>query len=408
MRHGMLGKELAARGHQVTQWAATFNHFTKKQRADRDQLIQWSENYEIQLLHGSGYQRHIGWRRMAFHRQMAEAFRANAAKKQRPDIILTSLPTLEVSSKAVAFGRTHNVPVMLDVRDLWPDAVYQALPRPMTPLLRTAARPFERKLKQVCHAADGILAVSESYLQWATEHAGRRTGGQDRVFPLGYEQTSIQDSQRVAAERFWESYGVKRDGSFRCCFFGTLGSSTDLRPVFDAAAAYQAADCQAAGSDKVQFVICGAGPKWEKSNATARALKNVIMPGWVTPEQIRVLMELSDVGIAPYGARASQSLPNKPIEYLSSALPVVSSLRGEMETLLSKQRCGLTYDPTEKQHLYRRLEELRAQPTYHAEMRTNARQLFAREFAADKVYPAMAEHLELVAGIRRAVPTLAA
>ena len=46
----------------------------------------------------------------------------------RPDLILCSYPTIELSVEAVRYGRTHGIPVVLDVRDLWPDIVLDLLP----------------------------------------------------------------------------------------------------------------------------------------------------------------------------------------------------------------------------------------------------------------------------------------
>ena len=43
----------------------------------------------------------------------------------KPDIIVVSLPTIEFSYEACRYGEKNNVPVIVDVRDLWPDSFKQ-------------------------------------------------------------------------------------------------------------------------------------------------------------------------------------------------------------------------------------------------------------------------------------------
>jgi glycosyltransferase involved in cell wall biosynthesis len=91
------------------------------------------------------------------------------------------------------------------------------------------------------------------------------------------------------------------------------------------------------------------------------------------------------------------SIPNKTVEYLSAGLPLISSLSGTVESLIHEFNCGRTYDSAGQ--LVRILEELSGRPDLLAHMSSNARELFARCFKAEKVYSDLADHLEaLVAG----------
>ena len=55
----------------------------------------------------------------------------NLASKEKilPDLILSSIPTSELSLEATKLGRKNNIPVILDIRDLWPDVFLDVLPK---------------------------------------------------------------------------------------------------------------------------------------------------------------------------------------------------------------------------------------------------------------------------------------
>ncbi|HAJ27885.1 MAG TPA: hypothetical protein DCG53_11705 [Syntrophus sp. (in: bacteria)] len=97
------------------------------------------------------------------------------------------------------------------------------------------------------------------------------------------------------------------------------------------------------------------------------------------------LMELSNVGLAPYAANTRMSLPNKPFEYFAGGLPVVSSIQGELKQLLEKHQCGRTYRPESADELASILSELNSSATLCREMGNRARNLLNQEFSIDRI-----------------------
>ena len=79
--------------------------------------------------------------------------------------------------------------------------------------------------------------------------------------------------------------------------------------------------------------------------AFGKNVDNIIMPGWIDAAQIRVLMEMSIGGLAPFKKRIDflSSIPNKVIEYLSAGLPVISGIDGEIKQLIDQYDCGVVY-----------------------------------------------------------------
>ena len=111
-------------------------------------------------------------------------------------------------------------------------------------------------------------------------------------------------------------------------------------------------------------------------------------------------MRMSKIGLAPYisSDNFTQNLPNKPVEYLSAGLPVVSSLQGNLQQLLSRHDCGVTYGNRDAGQLARVVADLHDNPGRLAAMSENCRGLYQDQFVAEKVYSEMHAYL---AGIVR-------
>src|ERR1022692_5212730 len=153
-RTGNLGRFLSAHGHHVIWWTSTFDHYRKEHICDEDdKTISLGDRFTVRLLRGCGYSRNIGFARMLDHALVARRFARAIKHEPRPDIILCALPTVELCLACIEYGRSTLVPVVLDMRDMWPDIFLEPVP----PLLRAPARlvlqPFFRKARNACAQA---------------------------------------------------------------------------------------------------------------------------------------------------------------------------------------------------------------------------------------------------------------
>src|ERR1700682_190359 len=150
MRTGTLARFLCQAGHRVVWWTSTFNHVHKYHRFDSDRSVPVDTNLTIKLLHGIGYKRHVSLRRLIDHGIVARKFSTIARREARPDLIVASMPTLELAAAACAFGTRVGTPVVLDIRDLWPDAFTELLPTLLRPLAGPTFFAFRRLAKYSC------------------------------------------------------------------------------------------------------------------------------------------------------------------------------------------------------------------------------------------------------------------
>ncbi len=389
-RYGILADYVVRSGGQVRRWAPTFVHSQKIYRAQQDKEISIGKRYTVELLHAKGYKNNISFQRIVFHRRMAKKFLRSAMGQGVPDVILCSMPTPDMCMAAIKYGRQFSVPVIIDVRDLWPDVFIDYAPRPFRPLMNLGLWPLFCVNKLVFRAATGIFGISDSYLEWGLRYAEREKGPYDGVFYMGYQTKTLSEDELAIEKRRWYNRGLQ-DQDFICCFFGTINYQFDLETVLQAAFALQNN-----GEKNFKFVVCGDGPLLKYYKQKAAGLNNVMFPGWVGWKEIVSLMELSKVGLAPYKRGAKMSIPNKPLEYLSAGLPVLSSLRGELEKILDEAGGGWTYDPGSPEQLINLLITIARDDKRLKEESEKARNLFDLRFSDDKIYPSMVEYLNYI------------
>ncbi|MCX7890844.1 MAG: glycosyltransferase family 4 protein [Burkholderiales bacterium] len=397
LRAGILAERLWRAGHEVVWWTSSFDHTAKRHRSVTDDTITLRERYTLKLMHGPGYRRNVSLARMRDHRIVARKFAAQAPAEPRPDVVVASYPTIELAASATRYGRERGVPVVVDVRDLWPDIFLDLVPGWARPLARIALGPLYAEARRALVEATAIVGNARPFVEWGLHLAGRSAGPDDVEFPFGYDTAVPDPVPQAEAAAFWRAEGVSRIVSRPiACFFGTFGRQFDIDTVI-AAARLLARDVP-----PVLFVLCGEGERLLAYREAAADLPNVLFPGWVDAPKIWTLMRMSTVGLAPYrpGAAFAGNLPNKPIEYLSASLPVIAGVEGYLGALLRDWDCGATYAPGDPAALARTLRELVADPARLARMASNAGRLFAERFDADRVYGKMIAYLERLAARR--------
>lgn len=393
MRTAMLSQFASDLGHSVTWWTSSFDHGLKTQRCATATSIAITDRFRINEVCSPGYSRNVSLARCYDHFIGATRFLAAARQLPPPDIIFASLPTLELTAAGCRYAVERSIPVVVDILDLWPDVFWDVLPEPTKPAGRLLFAPYELLARYSCKAAAAITGPNEQFLKWGLAHARRGATEYDCVFPMAYTSGSPTNEAIASARRFWAQHGLALDGrEFIVCFFGTLGRQFDLESVIKAAARIERLQ------PTVRFVICGTGESAERYMTLSRESQNVLWPGWVGAAEIWTLMRGARIGLAPYRPSPNflEHLPNKPFEYLSAGLPILTTLPGALGRLLTENDCGLTYPYGDSTELLRLLLELHGNPLRLAELSLNAQATYNRAFVAEKVYPQMVNYLQSI------------
>ncbi len=390
LRTGLFGQALARKGHEVTWWTSDFDHFQKKSRFNGYTEQVSEPRLTIKLLHSVAYRKNVSLARILNHQGIARQFEQKIRNEVLPDIIVCSMPTIELLEKAAQFAEDNSIPLLADIRDLWPDIFEAAVPHFARPFSRPVIATFQKRLRKALVRCTGIIGISEAYLNWALDIAQQETGPCDAVFPLGYQVPPEKGLSLNEEKVFLEQKGVN-PAKMVCWFVGTFGSTYDLDTVIAAAKRLHFE-----GSEHVQFVLSGEGDSYLRLKEEAKSLSNVVFTGWLNRTQLAALASMSKVGLAAYAMGAPQSLPNKVFEYLAYGLPIVSSLPGECRALLENEKCGLSYSAGDADQLKETLDFLTAHPNQYQSMSENALKLFNERFRAETVYAGFETHLEKI------------
>jgi glycosyltransferase involved in cell wall biosynthesis len=385
MRTAMLAERLAARGHDVVWWTSAFDHFRKDWLFGTDAEVPVSDRLKLRALKGTGYRKNVSLRRIMDHRFIASKFRKKAREAERPDVVVVSMPPHDLAFEAVAFAKENNIPVLVDVRDKWPDIFLDAVPDSLRAAVRLAMHRDFRMIEAAMRRANGLLAPTEAFLQWGLGYAQRERGWKDRVLPIGY----MRHKGTPYAGRLTGLFGPMKD-KFIVSFVGAVTERYHNPMIMIEAA-------RALSSHKdIHFVIAGDGELFGALKEASRDLDNVTLTGWLDQDEISFVLERSMVGICP-SAKPVDLPTNKTFSYLSEGLPVVSSFDGDLKRLIENRRIGFNYRSGDIDMFAGYIKRLYDDPVLYAEMSLNALMTFDALFDAEKIYDEYARHIEKVA-----------
>ena len=380
MRTAILADTLIEKGHCVVWWTSAFDHFKKEWIVDKDSDIEVKKGLKIVALKGAGYKKNISLSRLLDHRIVAAKFRERAGKMPKPDIIIASMPPHDLAYTASAFAKKNGIPILVDIRDEWPDLFLTIFPKILQKVIKMLFFYDFWMIKKTMRMADGLLAVSNDLLQWGLDYAGRKAGVSDKVFYLGSRKISYPGKQEGSLD-FLDSLKNK----FVVTFIGTFVQNNNPAILVD---------CARRIKDKnITFVLVGSGELYEKIKKMSRNLDNLLLPGWLHEDEINVLLKYCHVGVCPTSITRS-AFPNKSFLYLSANLPIISSFQGDLKDILEKYQLGLYYPPNDTNALVNCVKKLYNDKVLYDKMSKNANKVFAEVFDTDIIYSEYARHIE--------------
>jgi hypothetical protein len=355
-RHGLLADYISKNSsYNIVWWTSSFNHFTKTFEFSNSKSLFPRKNLEIKTLKGFGYKKNVSLSRIIDHKMVSMLFAKKIKKnKEKPDIIITSFPPLGLCKEAVNYGIRNNVPVIIDYRDLWPEAFQDLFPKKIKLLAKIIFYPLSFKTKKVLAKATGIIGITDKFLEIALNKINRNKNKFDSYFYHTYKKLTINQADQNECISFWKKMGIQGDSNYiNVCFFGTLGHQFDLATVING--------FKQVSNLKIKLIICGSGHKKHQLIKLAEGQENIIFPGYMNANQIKVLLSQSHIGLCPYLPKKMflNAIPGKVIEYMSEGLELLTTLNdGMVGEMVNKNNFGINYNAFDKDSFSSSLRQL--------------------------------------------------
>ena len=295
-----------------------------------------------------------------------------AEKYGRPDVIMGSSahPLTSIAGILVA-GRFH-VPAIVEVRDLWPEAIFSFGKVKMNSI---PGRILSAGEKWMYVHADAIVFTKEGDVDhikemgWDTAHGGKIDLRKCHYVNNGVKLSDYYQSM----EKDTLDDPDLTDDSFRVIYTGTIRPVNNVDNLLDTAKLLKK-------YKDIRFLIFGGGselPRLQK-RAEEEKIENVVFKGFVEKKYIPYILSRSSVNILNYSqsrynwSRGNSS--NKLFEYMASGKPIISTVKMGY-CILEKYRCGLSLEECTPKALAEMILKIHDMPkdTY-AQMAENAQE----------------------------------
>jgi len=274
-------------------------------------------------------------RGLNFLSYMAAAGAAGSALRPRADVVIATSPQFFAGWAGVPVSRAHGAPLVLEIRDIWPDSITAVGALKEGRVVR-ALEGLERALYD---AADHIVAVGEGYRQNMIRKGV--PAAKIDVVTNGVDADLFTPRPADAALR--ERLGFAPH-TFVVTFAGTIGMASGLDVALGAARRLKEQ-----GRDDVAFLLIGDGAVRAELEEQARAqgLENVVFTGLVARAELPGYLASSDACLVHFRKQElfSTILPSKLFEDAAMEKPILLGFEGDARALLGEADCGLAFEP---------------------------------------------------------------
>jgi len=331
-----LAKELVEHGHEVTVLTA-FPNYPLGRLYDGYKLAwrQWEQVNGVHILRVPLYPDHSSsWlkRSLNYGSFMLSASTIGLMLAGRVDVIFVYSPPMTLGLTAGLFKLFHRAPILLDVVDLWPDAIFGS--GMVSSGFLVKASGWIANIAY--HLADKITVLTDGF-ESRLESVGVPKG-KISVIPPWADRGLYSRAERNP--EFGDKYALH--GKFCIIHAGNVGPFQDIDNVLSAAERLRSID-------DLRIIFVGGGRDLEKvkKEKEARSLDNVIFTGSYPVEEMAGIIAWGNALLVslrsdPY---LSINLPSKVPAYLAAGKPIIACAEGETGRLIADNHVGLCCTP---------------------------------------------------------------
>lgn len=261
------------------------------------------------------------------------------SEKELPDIIYASSPELFATWVAIKFAKKKNLPIIVEIRDLWPESVvaYSNLTE-RNPIIKILYR-LEKSIYKQADLLVFTFEGGENYIKdkkWDKEN-----GGPIELNKIHYINNGVDINEfHYNAENFNIKDKELDSSSFKVVYTGSVRRVNAVYLIVEAAEYLKEK-----GINDVSFIIYGDGT--EKNELSERCynlgLKNVFFRNRIDKKYIPSILKRADavifVGEKDNMNKYGLSL-NKLFDYMAAGKPIISNIETKYDNIL-RYDCGI-------------------------------------------------------------------
>ncbi len=357
---------------------STFCHL-KKQKRNVESLNLQQLPYKVVLCEERGYQKNISIRRIRSYKKFGKNVKNYLKNRRKPDLIIVSVPSLSVADYTTKYAKKNNIPIIVDIQDLWPEAFKMAISLPIIsdilflPMLRQANKIYAR--------ADEIMAVSNTYVERGLKHNKRAKG---LSIYIGTDGDLVREKVQGVET-------PKDENNFVVGYVGALGHSYDIKSVIDAIKVLQDK-----GRTNIIFKVMGDGVcRGDFESYAKTAGIKYEFTGLLEYGKMMATLMQCNVAVNPIVGKSVSSIINKVSDYAAAGMPVINTQNSvEYRKLLEEYKAGINVENGNVNAIADAIELYYVNEQKRLEASNNAKKMFDELFDRAKNYPKLIEVIE--------------
>lgn len=379
-RFYQIAKTFVEAGWEVECITTSFQHF-KKSKRDIELIRKQNYPFEIIFIDAPSYKKNVDIRRV-FSNKIAEKHLKKYLYEHIDtyDVIYLSIPANNIAAAASSIAKKYNIPIIVDVEDLWPEAMSMVFKNQR--IKDVLMHSFIVDAETTYRNASGIIGTSEDYTDRAFKNRNRDipsetffVGCDIAAFDAGVNEHKSEIKK--PNEEYWVTYA------------GSISTSYDIKTLIDAG--YSLRDMN------VHIQILGTGSIKDDLVEYSKNMDNIHFWGFVPYPKMAAVLNVSDIVINSFIKSAPQSIVNKIGDYLASGKPMINTLQNPVFCkLVESNRVGLNTKAEDKDALREGIITLFDNKELSEEYGKNARRFAEERFDRAKIYPRIVEFVKSV------------
>jgi len=320
-RHPDLAKYLVENSYEVYYLSSNYYHAYKRHFLNAEIAVANRKvPYTLEIIKVPAYKKNISVARL--YSNLIFAFKTYSILKKNiedGDIVIVPSRPIEILYFIAALKKRTKLKVILDIRDIWPDA-FQIEKKLLKAVFNWYCDFF---LRHSVKKFDIYVHIAPSFINWLNRYSEKATSS---FVPLGWE------TSRWEGKVTNNLHMPERNYYLQLVCVAQLQFQIDVRPVLNFLK----------NNHTYHLTIIGENGSGERYNEVLdyirqNDLRNVTIIGAVGRDEIVEYLGKADIGLVPM---ISSSLPNKVFDYLGAKLPIIVLGENDSADFVNKYSIG--------------------------------------------------------------------